>query len=251
VTDRITVARWLADGIKAAQAGDKQQALQLLKSVVDNDERNELAWLWLSNIVEPPAEKRICLENVLAINPNNTHAHEGLLVLDQASAVNARQAAANSPAGMVEQYATQRVPNVRKRQNRVARSVLIIIACFWLGLSIILIMGGILALGEWVMNLVRSRSLSGGISGFQWLELGISLSFVFTGLIGVIIAVASIGRQKVAYYASLIFAFFLLLLGPVGGLIIDPPLYAASMLIAAVLGLIIILTIMSQPALES
>ncbi len=47
-------------------------------NVLRADERNELAWLWLSGVVKTTEDRRICLENVLAINPENTTARWGL-----------------------------------------------------------------------------------------------------------------------------------------------------------------------------
>jgi hypothetical protein len=68
----------LKQGIAALKAGRKEEARDLLTQVVEQDERNEMAWLWLSGAVETEEERRICLENVLAINPNNGVAQRGL-----------------------------------------------------------------------------------------------------------------------------------------------------------------------------
>lgn len=75
------VAQWLRQGIAAARAGDEEQARELLLKVVDVDEHNEQAWLWLSGVVESDADREICLENVLAINPDNNLAKAGLVHL--------------------------------------------------------------------------------------------------------------------------------------------------------------------------
>jgi tetratricopeptide (TPR) repeat protein len=73
----------LQRGIAAAKAGQNEQARRALLQVLELDERNEQAWLWLSGLVEPLEEKRICLENVLAINPHNPHAQAGMRWLEQ------------------------------------------------------------------------------------------------------------------------------------------------------------------------
>ncbi len=65
-------------GIAAAKAGEREKARELLLQVVAHDEQNELAWLWLSGVVEADEDRRICLENVLAINPDNRVAQKGL-----------------------------------------------------------------------------------------------------------------------------------------------------------------------------
>jgi tetratricopeptide (TPR) repeat protein len=77
------VSDLLRSGIAAAKAGRKQEARRILLQVTELDERNEQAWLWLSGLVETLDERRICLENVLSINPGNTHASHGLDWLDE------------------------------------------------------------------------------------------------------------------------------------------------------------------------
>ena len=72
--------------IVAAKAGRKAEARQLLEAVLDADERNERAWLWLSGEVDSDEERVICLENVLSINPDNQAARKGLAALRAARA---------------------------------------------------------------------------------------------------------------------------------------------------------------------
>ena len=73
----------LQQGIAAAKAGRKEEARRLLTQLVDIDEHNEKAWLWLSGVVESAEDRQICLENVLALNPDNRHAQAGLEWLRQ------------------------------------------------------------------------------------------------------------------------------------------------------------------------
>ncbi len=70
--------RLLHQGIAAARAGQKERARQLLLQVIAANEEVEAAWLWLSSVVEDPQEQQICLENVLALNPDNSAAQAGL-----------------------------------------------------------------------------------------------------------------------------------------------------------------------------
>lgn len=81
------VAELLRAGIAAAKAGRTQEARQALLQVTELDERNELAWLWLSGVVESLDDRRVCLESVLAINPGNAFAQAGLRWLDRRSPV--------------------------------------------------------------------------------------------------------------------------------------------------------------------
>ena len=83
MADIAQVSELLRQGIAAAKAGQKQEACHMLLQVTELDEQNEQGWLWLSGVVESLADKRICLENVLAINPDNSHARAGLRWLEQ------------------------------------------------------------------------------------------------------------------------------------------------------------------------
>lgn len=80
------VRQWLREGIAAVKRGDDERARELLLQVVDADEYNEQAWLWLSSVVESDADRQVCLENVLAINPNNNLAKAGLVHLRERKA---------------------------------------------------------------------------------------------------------------------------------------------------------------------
>lgn len=68
----------LQRGIALARAGKRAEARTLLLEAVDADERSEQAWLWLSGVLDKPDDIRVCLENVLAINPDNPQARQGL-----------------------------------------------------------------------------------------------------------------------------------------------------------------------------
>jgi tetratricopeptide (TPR) repeat protein len=70
--------RLLQEGIAAARAGQRERARDLLLQVIAQDENVEAAWLWLSGVVDDAEERQICLENVLALNPDNAAAKKGL-----------------------------------------------------------------------------------------------------------------------------------------------------------------------------
>ncbi len=71
----------LRRGIQAARAGDRETARSLLEAVIARDDSHELAWIWLASTVTTVRERRICLEKVLQLNPNNTRAREALNAL--------------------------------------------------------------------------------------------------------------------------------------------------------------------------
>ncbi len=65
-------------GIAAAKAGDRERARTLLTQVVEQNEGNAAAWLWLSGVVDSLDDREVCLENVLALDPGNDAARKGL-----------------------------------------------------------------------------------------------------------------------------------------------------------------------------
>jgi tetratricopeptide (TPR) repeat protein len=75
------------DGIAAVKRRNLAGGRALLMQVVEQDEQQELAWLWLSVAVESSADKEIALENVLAINPDNATARKRLNRLKREEAV--------------------------------------------------------------------------------------------------------------------------------------------------------------------
>ncbi len=68
----------LQEGITAAKAGERAKAREALQRVVEADENNAQAWLWLSEVVTTFEDREVCLENVLALDPNNEPARKGL-----------------------------------------------------------------------------------------------------------------------------------------------------------------------------
>jgi DNA segregation ATPase FtsK/SpoIIIE-like protein len=69
---------------EAIKQGDKATGQRLLLQVIKANPHNEVAWLWLSAIIDDPAKERDCLERVLAINPDNEVAQMHLTRLRQA-----------------------------------------------------------------------------------------------------------------------------------------------------------------------
>jgi tetratricopeptide (TPR) repeat protein len=72
------VDRMLREGIQLAREGERTRARELLMRVVELDERRVAAWLWLSDVVDDTADRELCLENVLALDPGNEAAQAGL-----------------------------------------------------------------------------------------------------------------------------------------------------------------------------
>lgn len=71
----------LDDAIQAIRMGDQEQGRAILEDILEEDEENEEVWLWLSSVVDTDEDREICLENVLALNPDNVVAQRGLEAL--------------------------------------------------------------------------------------------------------------------------------------------------------------------------
>src|SRR5262245_15762813 len=75
--------RLLNEGIEAAKAQDRPLARERLLRVLESDDQNEAAWLWLSAALDAPTDQLMALEQVLAINPRHPQALAGARTLRQ------------------------------------------------------------------------------------------------------------------------------------------------------------------------
>ncbi len=58
------------EAVQLAKAGRRVEARNLLLELVDSNPDHELAWIWLSQLVDDLEDRIIALENALTINPN-------------------------------------------------------------------------------------------------------------------------------------------------------------------------------------
>ena len=70
------------NAIQLIEAGNLPAGRAMLEQLLEQDEVNEQAWLWLSKAVDDTDTYIVCLENVLAINPDNAEAYNRLKELD-------------------------------------------------------------------------------------------------------------------------------------------------------------------------
>ncbi len=82
--------------VAAFKAGRKAEARSILEGVVEQNEGHADAWLYLSALVDSLEEQEICLENVLALDPNSEKAKKGLETVRQKIA---EQKKASPPVG--------------------------------------------------------------------------------------------------------------------------------------------------------
>ncbi|HMA33139.1 MAG TPA: hypothetical protein VKY74_01565 [Chloroflexia bacterium] len=93
-----TAEELLTKGKMAATSGQKDLAREYLGRVVQLEPQHEEAWLWLSGVANNLPMMKTCLERVLALNPQNTQAQEGMNWVRQKEAQIAAARAAAAPA---------------------------------------------------------------------------------------------------------------------------------------------------------
>jgi hypothetical protein len=106
------VEAMVREGVNAYKAGRRDEARALLLKATELDQYNEQAWLWLSGLMDTPDDQRTCLENVLAINPNNERAKQGLAFLT-----------GQTPAGNVSPFSASAPPSEPSSPGGVPTSV--------------------------------------------------------------------------------------------------------------------------------
>ncbi len=72
------ISTWLDQGLAAAKSGDRVYARQQLQRVIEADDHHLQAWQALSDVAATLEDREVCLENVLALDPNNSQAREQL-----------------------------------------------------------------------------------------------------------------------------------------------------------------------------
>ncbi len=73
----------LQEAVRLASAGQKAEAYQLLKEVVQLNPNEKKAWLWLANVTPDRGEYERALREVLRLDPTDSLAQQGLAFLQQ------------------------------------------------------------------------------------------------------------------------------------------------------------------------
>lgn len=206
-----------------------------------------MAWLWLSTVMDNAADRRICLENVLTLNPRNTYARRGLKQLENSTAANHASAAFPAQKNALGPPAA----TAAGRSQFFSRPLpLWLVTAFWSGLSILLLISGLLGLVDWGLARLRSRVPLNQLHAFHIFELLVIIIFLIAGVMAINVALALFKQQRSGFYGSLIMAMGLLMVGPTAGLLLNPP----SFLISAFLGImpasVVLLTLASQASFE-
>ena len=230
----------LAKGIDAAKQGDYKTAQNMLYDVVEAAPRNEAAWVWLSYVVDTVEDRKICLENVLTINPQSDYALRGLAKM----------------ADLTTHQTEPTVPHTETaRQARTAspisrRSFLPFIAAFWAGLGILLVLmsiqDGIVTLG----SLLDSANFPSYITPIQLWRITITIAFLVAGIVALNVAWGLYLKSRIGYYISLLFALGLIFVGPLILLLPKKPNYFLVIIAGLFPVIILFLSIFSQTGLE-
>ncbi|MBN2502971.1 MAG: tetratricopeptide repeat protein [Anaerolineales bacterium] len=132
----------LQRSIVMIKSGDYEGGADILYSLVDLEPENELAWLWLAACIENTDEKIVCLNQVLAINPENEVAQEALEQLMLSPDVDNIVAGQPAADGRGNAAARPRRPRPRpKKKQKINPRTLII------GAVVILVVGCIAVAG--------------------------------------------------------------------------------------------------------
>lgn len=71
----------LREAIEAIRLGDKLRARDLLTRLLKTGQNNPTYWVWLSSVVDTKKESLYCLQTALKLDPKNTDARRGLVLL--------------------------------------------------------------------------------------------------------------------------------------------------------------------------
>lgn len=69
------------DAVNALRRGDKTRAKELITRLLQADQNNAAYWVWLSAAVESQKERVYCLQTALKLDPENSTAKRGLILL--------------------------------------------------------------------------------------------------------------------------------------------------------------------------
>ncbi len=69
------------DAVDALRHGDKPRAKELLTLLLKTNQNNATYWIWLSAAMDTPKERIYCLQTALKLDPENTTAKRGLILL--------------------------------------------------------------------------------------------------------------------------------------------------------------------------
>lgn len=156
----------LERAIQALRTGDRETARALLHELTQAQPLKPEGWLWLAAAQDDPSQKRVCLQQVLTLDPDNQRAVAGLRALEQhasdtavqptvAPVASAYPAAVNSSATTgTNRLAQPRFTTTGKRSRRISWPIVALI-----GALVILI-----PLAIWLFGQAQAAQASVGAS---------------------------------------------------------------------------------------
>lgn len=81
----------LMDAIELLKLNRREEALDLLRELIREDNNFEDAWLWMAVAVDSMDHSTLCLDNVLRVNPNNARAAHALYRLRESEIIMERR----------------------------------------------------------------------------------------------------------------------------------------------------------------
>lgn len=141
----------LKNGIAAARRGDRVTGRKLLTQVLEQQPKNEKAWLWLASCMTKREDRRKCLNRVLQINPDNERAKQALALLEQAEKPAAPQIDADAIERLREKPAPRSAPPPRPIEVQGTEGEGL--RLFILGTLVLVVIGGLIFLFMQVLNL--------------------------------------------------------------------------------------------------
>lgn len=76
--DNPNLENLLQMGITAAKNGNREAARVFFKQVLDEDKKNDRAWVWMASVAEDATRRQQYLETALKINPENKAARKAI-----------------------------------------------------------------------------------------------------------------------------------------------------------------------------
>lgn len=77
----MTIDRQLKEATAVIRQGDKDAGKEMLLNILHDDPKNDMAWVWMSAVVDTDELRLECLEEALQLNPDNWMAQKGIAKL--------------------------------------------------------------------------------------------------------------------------------------------------------------------------
>ena len=140
----------LPQAITLIKSGEKQKGGQILANLLKVDPQNELAWLWMSKVVDTKKRQQYCLRQVLTINPGNEIARKALDKIDPTPKSSVEKIPQVRPPSTPSMTASPipATPVSATPMSATKRNWILIIAVGWMLALMVMVLGGYLLMQE-------------------------------------------------------------------------------------------------------